>query len=117
MPNEEVIYIIDQITPKGGQGKAFFQYYVDNYVPVAEARGLKLEHRWVQPPMWMEGEQTNTLHFVWSAKGVMGYWGVEAQARWDPTSSHFWRDIEPMIVSRTRSVLAEESDIASLTNV
>jgi hypothetical protein len=117
MANDETIYILDQITPKAGRGKAFLQSYMDGYAPVARARGLKLEYTWVSPPMWMEGEQSNTLFIVWSVKGVAAYWAVESKARRDPTSSHWWRDAEPMIATRSRSVLSDASNIASLTNV
>ena len=113
----EIIYVLDEITPKAGQGRALFDHYMEAYAPVARARGLKLEHAWVNPPVWLEGEQLNVLYFVWSVVGVAGYWGVEAKARWDETSSDFWRDIEPMITARRRSVLAEAADLAGLANV
>ena len=117
MAKDPKLYVLDRITPKAGCGEDFFRYYMDRYVPVATARGLKLEHRWVNPPVWMEGEQSNTLFFVWSVEGVAAYWEVAGKARWDPSSPDFWRDIEPMIVERRRAVLAEASDVASLSDV
>jgi hypothetical protein len=116
MANES-IYILDRLVAQPGQGEALHRRYLDEYVPVASERGLTLEHRWVSPPMWLEGGQSNTLLFVWSVKGVEGYWGVEARARFDSASGDWWREIEPMLVSRTRSVMSEASDIASLTDV
>ena len=117
MANDETIVILDQITPKSGCGEAFFKRYIDEYAPVARARGLKLEHSWVSPPMWMEGAQSNTLFIMWSVRGVAAYWSAAQQARLDPASADWWRDIEPMITTRNRSVLGEASDIESLTDV
>lgn len=113
----ESIYVLDRLVAQPGQGEALHRRYLDEYVSVASERGLTLEHCLVSPPMWLEGGQSNTLLFVWSVKGVEGYWGVEARARLDPASGAWWREIEPMLVSRTRSVMSEASDIASLTDV
>jgi hypothetical protein len=113
----EKIYILDRLVAEPGRGEALFDRYLADYVPVATARGLTLEHRWVSPPMWFDRGQSNTLLFVWSVTGVQGFWGVEAQARFDPGSGDWWQEIEPMVASRTRSVMSEASDIASLVNV
>lgn len=117
MKGEETIYVMDIITPRPGRGEEVFRYYVENYVPLAQDRGLRLQHRWVSPPLWLQGNQSNTLYFVWSVTGVGEYWAVEAKARWDATAPDFWRDLEPMIVSRSRQVLAGEHDLASLGDV
>jgi hypothetical protein len=113
----ETIYIMDCITPHPGRGAEVLYHYLENYVPVGEERGLTLRHKWVSPPVWLKGNQTNTLYFVWSVTGVAGYWGAEAKARWDASTPDFWRDLEPMIQSRTRQVMAEDTDIESLCDV
>ena len=117
MKGQETIYVMDCIVPLPGRGAEVHHRYVERYVPVAIERGLTLRHKWISPPVWLEGAQSNTLCYVWSVVGAAGYWGVEAKARWDETSSDFWRDLAPMIESRTRRVMAEDSDIASLCDV
>lgn len=117
MKGEETIFVMDRIVSLPGRGAEVHRYYVEHYVPVALARGLTLKHRWVSPPVWLEDGQSNTLCFIWSVTGVSGYWGVEARARWDETSSLFWQGLAPMIESRTRSVMAEDIDIGTLCDV
>lgn len=117
MPNDEAIYILDQITPKPGKAEAFLQHYLDGYAPLAKARGLTLEYSWVNPPVWLEGGQSNTLFIVWSVKGTGAYYAAAYMARLDPLSSNWWRDADPMIETRRRAVLGDSSAIASLTNV
>lgn len=117
MKGEETIYVMDCITARPGCGPEVLRRYVEHYVPVALSRGLTLCHKWVHPPVWLEGHQSNVIYFVWSVIGAAGYWSVEAKARWDETTPDFWRDLDEVIVGRTRQVLAEETDIASLCDV
>lgn len=117
MKGQETIFVVDCIIPQPGRGAEVLGYYLDRYAPVAQQRGLALQHKWVSPPVWLEGEQANTLYFVWSVSGTAAYWAAEAQARWDPTTPDFWSDLDPMIQSRTRQVLAEDTDITSLCDV
>lgn len=113
---DETIFVIDRIVARPGRGKALFDRYVQDYVPLATGRGLTLQHRLVSPPVWLE-EQSNTLLFIWSVQGAGAYWGAEAIARYTPGTSDFWREIEPMVESRTRSVAAGADDMESLANV
>jgi hypothetical protein len=113
----ETIYVVDRIVARPGEGEELFRRYVDEYVPVAQGRGLTLEHRWVSPPVWLRGGQSNTLMFVWSVTGAGGYWAAEGQARADQGAGDWWRTIEPMCVSRTRAVMSEGADLASLADV
>jgi hypothetical protein len=115
--SEETIFIVDRIVAQPGSGETLFRRYVDEYAPVNEGRGLTLEHRWVSPPVWLEGGQSNTLTFVWSTKGAAGFWAAGAQARFDPSAGDWWQTIAPLLSSRSRSVMSEASDIASLTDV
>lgn len=117
MKGSETIYIVDHILALPGQGRAVHRHYLDAYAPLARARGLSLCHSWVSPPVWLEGDEANTLVFVWSVKGTGEYWNAEAKARWDPETPVFWRELEAMIQSRTRQVMAEDSDIEGLCDV
>ena len=117
MKGKEQLYIVDTILPLPGTAAAVHRHYVEAYVPAACSRGLELRHAWVSPPVWLEGDQCNTLTFVWSVIGTAAYWEAEGKARWDATTPEFWRSLEPMIQSRTRRVMAEADDIAGLCDV
>lgn len=117
MADAETIFIIDRIEARPGLGQALFERYMREYAPVAEARGFTLLHRWVSPPVWLEGNQANTLTFVWSVVGVAAYWDYVRQARTDPGSGDWWLEIAPLVGERTRSVASEMSDMESLADV
>lgn len=117
MTADSNIYIVDEILAKPGGGQAFLEHYMETYVPLAVARGMKLEHSLVCPPFWLEGDQQNTLLIVWSVESVATYWGVQAQARWDRSIADWWTRADEMVTSRSRRVLGDSGLIGSLTNV
>jgi hypothetical protein len=113
----ETVYIVDQIIPKPGLGRAFLDAYTQRYAPGARERGMTLEHTWVAPPVWLE-DGSNTLFFVWSVKGAKGVWGsLIGGRRGSALDEWWWKDAAEMVVSRERFFLSNPSDIASLTNV
>ena len=116
MAHDETIYMMDRITPKAGQAKAFLDLYMKRYAPNATARGLKHEFTWVAPAMWLDN-QPNTLFIVWSVKGAPAWWAMEHGARRDPDIIEWWQEVDAMVESRHRSFMADVSDIASLTDV
>jgi hypothetical protein len=55
---------------------------------------------------------------VWSVKGVAGFWGVMAQPEsLDGSTGAWWRDVQPMIATRSRSVLSDAANVAVLNDV
>jgi hypothetical protein len=116
MGNDATIYLLDQVVPKAGRGQQFLNAYMQRYAPGAEARGMKLEFTWITPPLWLDN-QVNTLFFIWSMRGVAGWWAMQMHARRDPSLADWWRDAEQMIESRQRRFLANISDVTSLTHV
>jgi hypothetical protein len=113
------IYIIDQITPRAGKAESFFKIYMDEYAPRARSRGLQLEHSWINPPVWLDDDQSNTLIFVWSLTGGVGnIWRVMAVPEaLDGSGGFWWRDVGHMITKRSRSMYSDVASIADLTNV
>jgi hypothetical protein len=111
-----MIYMLDQVTPKPGRAQAFLKAYMDEYAPRVVERGLKLEHTWVTPPTWLEN-QSNTLFFIWSVKGLPAWWEMQFKARWDQFLPDWWRDQAPNIEERRRCHLTDVTDVAELTNV
>ena len=115
MSGDVTVYLVDQIVPKPGLAQAFMREYRERYVPGAQARGMRLEHSWVTPPVWLE-DQSNTLIVIWSLRGAEGFWSMSFQGRQDPSlQDWWWREAAPMIESRQRFIASDIADVASLT--
>ena len=114
MSDAATVYLIDQVTPKPGLAQAFVQAWRERYVPGAQARGMRLEHIWVTPPLWLE-DQSNTLTIIWSVRGAEGFWSMSYQGRQDPSlQDWWWNEAAPMIESRQRHVASDVADLAKL---
>jgi hypothetical protein len=115
--HKETIYILDQVTAKPGQAKAFLEAYMERYAPAAKQdRGMTLLHRWISPPMWLEDEG-NTLFIIWTVQGAPAWWNMSFHGRRNPAVAEFWKSIEPLIETRHRSFLSDIADVESLCNV
>ena len=114
-PGQEKIYVVDQITPKPGQGEAFLKAYMEKYAPGARER-MTHEFTWVSPPMWLK-EQSNTLYIIWSVKGAGQWWGMSQQSRRIDAVTSWWAEVDSMVVSRDRVFVSDVADIASLAHV
>lgn len=111
------IYVVDEIVARPGQGKAFYDAYMQRYVSGAEARGMVLVHRLVDPAMWLP-QGTNRLLFIWAQPHLGAVWGAKQQARLDPAVDRWWQEEAPTLIeSRQRYTLAEAEALAEFDNV
>jgi hypothetical protein len=101
------ILIIDALVAQPGQGRAVYDAYMAGYAPDARARGMRLRHALLAPPLELGREASNTLTFIWSVEGAPAWWKARLGASADPSVAQFWREIEPLIVSRERRSHAE----------
>src|SRR5581483_5270194 len=118
--NSKPIWIVDDITVKPGQGPAFVDAYMKNYVPGATRRGMTLAFRMVGSAQWVRNGEPNPdrILFVWTVPDADAVWVFKFAGRNDPSVLHWWRDQVPnFIVSRTRSIMADVDDLAGLVNV
>jgi len=115
-PGAETIYYLDHIVAQPGQGKALLDLYMTSYVPKAKSRGMVLAHRWVTPPLWLEG-QSNELFIIWTVQGVAAWWAATRMRRKDPDLISFWAEALPLIAKRQRLYLSDVDDVASLCSV
>lgn len=112
-----MIYVIDDILAKPGQGQALYDAYMARYVPGAKARGMTLQHRLVEPAMWLP-EGSNRLIFIWAQPHAGAVWGAKHSARMDPDVDRWWQeDAPPLIETRQRYTLAEAEALGALDNV
>lgn len=121
-PTTDTIYIVDQICCKPGDGKAMYEHYMENYVPGAKERGMTLVSTSVNPPIWLtDDDSNNTLEFVWSVPGMMGWATMVGMSRYAPGIAEelikFWYDVDDRVVSRTRTLSAPDTDVESLTTL
>lgn len=121
-PVTDTIYIVDQIVCKPGDGKAMYDNYVENYIPGATERGMTLVSTSVNPPIWLtDDDSNNTLEFVWSVPGMMGWATMVGTSRYAPGIAEdliqFWYDVDDRVVSRTRTLSAPDTDVDSLTTL
>ena len=119
----DTIYIVDVIHCKPGDGKDMYDHYMNDYVPGAEERGMTLVNASVNPPIWLTDEvSNNTLEFVWSVPGMMGWAAMVGMSRnGDPEVRdaiiEFWRGVDDRVLSRTRTLSAPEADVESLATL
>lgn len=119
---KDTIFIVDAIRCKPGDGKALYDHYMEQYVPKAQQRGMTLVGTNVNPPIWLnDSDSYNTLEFVWSVPGMMGWAAMVGVSRYDPEIApaliEFWRAIDDRVESRTRTLSAADADVESLTTL
>ncbi|MBW2269247.1 MAG: hypothetical protein JRH16_11770 [Deltaproteobacteria bacterium] len=112
MSDTQPIYILDELTLHPGALDTFLSAFERDYRRAAEARGMRLQHTWVTPPLELAGRGSTVL-LVWSLDGVAGFWGMRAR-NGDPEIAAWWEACDELVASRTRRYAAESSALAGL---
>lgn len=112
----ETIYVIDEIVPRPGEGRAFLDDYMEHYAPGARQRGLTLDRVLVSPPMWLE-DQSNTLTISWTLQGAAAWWTMSFMGRSAPEVAAWWAEVDGKVVSRKRSFHSAAGDVEALSRV
>lgn len=105
------VYVLDELELRPGALDPFRQAFDTGYRLGAEARGMKLLHTWVTPPVELADGGTRVL-LVWQLDGVEGFWSVRTQR--DPDVASWWQECERFVVSRTRRMAAEADALPRL---
>ena len=117
MSDHAPIWILDEVMTKPGQGPAFLAAYMERYAPNAQARGMTLAHRMVEPAMWRD-DAPNRVLFIWTLPSAGAVWGSKQAARLDPDVAKWWNEEAPVFIeSRKRSTLADADILAELDHV
>ena len=106
------VSILDELEIRPGQLAAFLESVERDYRPGAEARGMRLVHRWVTPPVEQPG-LVNRVLLVWEVDGVEGFWRMRSQNA-APEVAAFWQATEAFVAQRTRRYAAEADALAAL---
>lgn len=111
------LWIVDDITVKPGQGKAFVDAYMREYAPGAVRRGMTLLRRMVEPAVWVD-DQPNRILFVWTVPDAAAVWATKFDGRGDPSVISWWTRRAPAFIeSRTRMVMGDVDELEELSDV
>jgi hypothetical protein len=112
MTTPQPIFILDELELMPGTLDAFLATFERDYRPAAEARGMKLQHTWVTPPVEI-ADKSPTVVLVWALDGVGGFWGARAQNAQEEIAA-WWAGCRDIVLSRSRRYAAESSDLPAL---
>ncbi|WP_370012224.1 hypothetical protein [Nocardia cyriacigeorgica] len=113
---DPLIYIVDEMVAPPGQGRAFLDLYLREYVPGARERGLELDRVLVSPPVWLDG-QPNTITVSWTVRGAEQWWRQRLGASRDPEVAAWWGRADDVLISRRRTTSCEYEDVEALGDV
>ncbi|NLG48008.1 hypothetical protein [Gordonia sp. (in: high G+C Gram-positive bacteria)] len=110
------IYLIDRIVVAPGAGEDFLRLYRDEYLPKAEARGIRVATILVHPPLWLDDE-SNTITAILTVDDVVGWWAAARAGRHDSALAAWWEGVAPLIVDRVREWAADGTELGALARV
>lgn len=112
-----MIWVVDEVETKPGQGQAFLAAYREHYAPGATARGLRLIREMVEPAMWLD-EASNRLLLIWETDSAGAVWAAKHRARADEAVIRWWTEQAPeYLLSRRRYTMAPADALEALDNV
>jgi len=100
------IYVPDELSIPPGRLQDVRSLIDKVYRPGAEARGLHLEQVCITPPIPLIDEPT-TMVLWWSLED---FWGVKRKSTADPQVAAFWKEVDDVVVSRSRRFLSPLED-------
>ncbi|WP_302961964.1 hypothetical protein [uncultured Adlercreutzia sp.] len=115
--DENVIYIVDRLVTKPGEGKAVYDDFMATMKPLIEGAGWKFKRATVAPAMWLDTD-SNVIEIEWTmADIVQEAWAYSSGTRYNPDYVQWWTDIRDRLVSNDRVYSAPESYMEVLNNV
>ena len=113
---ENVIYIVDRLVTKPGEGKAVYDNFMENMKPLIEGAGWKFKRATVAPAMWLDTD-SNIIEIEWTmADIVQEAWAYSSGTRYNPEYVQWWTEIRDHLVSNSRVYSAPESYMEVLNN-
>lgn len=113
---ENVVYIVDRLVTKPGEGKAVYDDFMENLKPIIEGAGWKFKRATVSPAMWLDTD-SNIIEIEWTmADIVQEAWAYSSATRYNPEYVQWWIDIRDHLVSNDRVYSASVSYMEVLNN-
>lgn len=113
---ENVIYIVDRLVTKPGEGKAVYDDFMENMKPLMEAGGWKFKRASVAPAIWLDTD-SNIIEIEWTmADIVKEAWAYSSANRSNAEYQQWWVDVREHLVSNDRVYSAPESYMEVLNN-
>ena len=120
----EKVYIFDEIEVAQPQATRLRTAYLERYVPIAKAGGMKLEGAWTSPPIEL-ADRSLTLHFMWSVPDVGAWWAMRlGAARANPENDvpldgheeklAWWGWVDDLAIARKRTFLRDMEEAADV---
>jgi hypothetical protein len=109
------ILVLDEIVVKPGLAETYRQAYREGYVPAAEARGMRLDGAWQNPPGRDYDELATTLYYLWSVDGAQGWWAMRRSRTADGLDERYqkhawWQESDRMVEHRARKFLTDQPE-------
>jgi hypothetical protein len=99
-----MIYVLDEIVLDPGHAPEVLALLQRSYRPNSEARGMTLLHRWISPPVAIEGV-SNTLRLLWQVADAPAYYAMRASI--DASSMAVWPEVDALCETRHRHVMSD----------
>ena len=114
---ENVIYIVDRLVAKPGEGKAVLDDFMTNMKPLIEGAGWRFKRATVAPAMWLDTD-SNIIEIEWTMGDIVQEaWAYSSGTRYNPEYVQWWTDIRDRLVSNDRVYSAPEGYMEVLNNV
>jgi len=85
----------------------------DVYEPVVEALGAQLANTWIAPPVELHDDPIELL-LLWEYADTAAYWHMRRGAAGSEAVLAFWRDLDPLLVGRSRRIMVDPDDTSVL---
>jgi hypothetical protein len=104
-----VIYVLDSLEVRFGRLNEVESRITSLYRPLVEPLGLRFCQKWIAPAVEVIDEPIELL-LLWSLSDLRQYWRMRLKSAGIPEVQTFWRDLEPLLVGRTRRLMCDPDD-------
>jgi hypothetical protein len=104
-----MIHVLDALVIRPGHMVEVRDRVRDIYEPAVEALGTRLVHTWITPPVELHDDPIEWL-LLWEYADTAAYWRVRRATGSSDTVLAFWRDLEPLLLSRSRRIMVDPDD-------
>jgi hypothetical protein len=104
-----MIHVLDALSVPPGNLREVRARVRDVYRPLATSMGMTLQHTWIAPAVELLDRPTELL-LLWALDDTAAYWKARSIGSRDPQVIAFWRELAPLLGSRTRRIMVDPDD-------